>query len=66
MASATFSMIRGNIMVSISARHAEDPGSILGRGVVLTRSAFAINIYIYVHVTEEIFTTWPRVANAWG
>ena len=31
--------IRGSIVVSISACHAEDPGSIPGRGVVLARRA---------------------------
>ena len=31
--------IRGSIVVSISARHAEDPGSIPGRGVLTLSSA---------------------------
>jgi hypothetical protein len=32
--SGAISEVRGSIVVSISARHAEDPGSIPGRGVV--------------------------------
>ena len=32
-------IVRGSIVVSISARHAEDPGSIPGRGVLFYRCA---------------------------
>ena len=37
--------VRGSIVVSISACHAEDPGSIPGRGVLLARNVHQLGIF---------------------
>jgi hypothetical protein len=38
--------IRGSIVVSISARHAEDPGSIPGRGVLVDRNVYGLELWV--------------------
>ena len=42
--------IRGSIVVSISACHAEDPGSISGRGVFLVALRFGVFLRVGVSV----------------
>ena len=56
--------IRGSIVVSISACHAEDPGSIPGRGVFLCRTYCACDavILIVTIVIVIICTTKGRAA----
>ena len=41
---------RGSIVVSISARHAEDPGSIPGRGILLWIGGARLCVYVCVRV----------------
>ena len=53
--------VRGSIVVSISARHAEDPGSNPGRGEINTRTKNT-----KYHPTQEYFTAWNGILSATG